>query len=58
MGVRGDSEEMTVREWRLRTRVAELEGVLRMVKADRPSCHSDEVWAAILTVLGDETEER
>jgi predicted transcriptional regulator len=34
-----------------RHRVEKLEGVLRRVKADRPSAHSDEVWAAIADAL-------
>lgn len=57
MAARQDPEQATTREWRLRNRVADLERVLRMVKADRPSVHSDEVWAAICSAL-DETEER
>jgi hypothetical protein len=38
---------------RQRDRIRELERVLRMVKADRPSAHSDDVWTALLEVLGD-----
>jgi hypothetical protein len=53
---RMEPEQATTREWRLRARVAELERVLRMVKADRPSAHSDEVWVAICTALGEDGE--
>jgi hypothetical protein len=36
---------------RAEARVRELERVLRMVRADRPSAHSDDVWAAINAAL-------
>jgi hypothetical protein len=43
--------ELLVQQSNSLTEINKLRGVLRMVKADRPTAHSDKVWFAINEAL-------